>query len=313
MLEPRLSPFPHHTWLGFWRTTCHEAPMVVIHLRQVRHRLGYLATGRAQVRVICHGREEHFDVTPGTVEFSPADGEEHTLIGVNGPACTTHSVFTLLIPESHIAEVLASEGVDAPPTLKWLPQQHDPLLSSCMSRLSLIAPMHDRTDEARKDEAARRLILRLAELNDGVRPDWHFDSGAFDGRRLEDIVAYIDANLQIAPSLRDIALIAGLSPSHFAKKFRISTGLGLHRFVNLRRIQAALELLEEESTPLAHVAINLGFSHQSHFTRLFSELTGMTPAKYRKQIISRKVAVLGFPATSSPPPTPRHGLRRVPR
>jgi len=35
--------------------------------------------------------------------------------------------------------------------------------------------------------------------------------------------------------------------------------------------------------PLASVALDLGFSSQSHFTRLFSSLTGMTPAKYRKQ------------------------------
>lgn len=36
--------------------------------------------------------------------------------------------------------------------------------------------------------------------------------------------------------------------------------------------------------PLASVALDLGFSSQSHFTRLFSSLTGMTPAKYRKQV-----------------------------
>jgi AraC family transcriptional regulator len=76
----------------------------------------------------------------------------------------------------------------------------------------------------------------------------------------------------------------GISPSYFGRKFRQSTGLSLHRFVNRRRILASLNLLKDQSLPLAHTALELGFSSQSHLTRLFSAMTGMTPAKYRKQV-----------------------------
>ena len=76
----------------------------------------------------------------------------------------------------------------------------------------------------------------------------------------------------------------GLSPSHFAKKFRCSTGLSLLRLVNRRRILASLDVLKDRSQPLAHVALELGFSSQAHFTYLFRSLTGMTPAKYQKQV-----------------------------
>jgi AraC family transcriptional regulator len=44
-----------------------------------------------------------------------------------------------------------------------------------------------------------------------------------------------------------------------------------------------LVTLKSDATTLTRVALDLGFSSQSHFTRLFSDLTGMTPAKYRKQ------------------------------
>ncbi|MFM7033806.1 MAG: helix-turn-helix domain-containing protein, partial [Planctomycetia bacterium] len=64
---------------------------------------------------------------------------------------------------------------------------------------------------------------------------------------------------------------------------RQSTGLSLHRFVNRRRVKRSLDVLRDESSTLTEVSIRLGFSSQSHFTRLFSGLTGMTPAKYRKQ------------------------------
>ena len=60
------------------------------------------------------------------------------------------------------------------------------------------------------------------------------------------------------------------------------TRISLGRFLNRRRVAAALAALKDESRPLAQVAVDLGFSSQSHFTRVFSSLTGMTPAKYGK-------------------------------
>jgi len=77
---------------------------------------------------------------------------------------------------------------------------------------------------------------------------------------------------------------AGLSPSPFARKFRQSTGLSLQRFINRRRLCGSLQKLKDESQSLAHLALDLGFSSQSHFPRLFSGLTGMTPQTYRKQV-----------------------------
>jgi len=52
---------------------------------------------------------------------------------------------------------------------------------------------------------------------------------------------------------------------------------------NLRRVLASIPLLQARSNTLAGIAHDLGFASQSHFTSLFSALTGMTPAKYRKQ------------------------------
>ncbi|MFM8493965.1 MAG: helix-turn-helix transcriptional regulator [Planctomycetia bacterium] len=99
-----------------------------------------------------------------------------------------------------------------------------------------------------------------------------------------DLVEHIDSHLAVAPSLSDMGWRVGISPSHFARKFRHSTGLSLYRFINRRRILRSLDTLRDESQSLAGVSLDLGFSSQSHFTRLFSKLTGMTPAKYRKQV-----------------------------
>jgi AraC family transcriptional regulator len=121
------------------------------------------------------------------------------------------------------------------------------------------------------------------EINGWRLPEWTADASVFEQSTLADLVAYIDEHLRLAPSLSDMSVRVGLSPSHFAKKFRHSTGLSLHRFINRRRNGKSLELLKAKTSTLTGAALDLGFSSQSHFTRLFSDHTGMTPAKFRKQ------------------------------
>lgn len=136
--------------------------------------------------------------------------------------------------------------------------------------------------------APSRLILRLLELTTGQRPDWHDDQGVFTARTLNYLVEYIDAHVRSPPSLGDMGPLVGLSPSHFARKFRSSTGLSLQRFINRRRIAMALHMLRSQACDLSALALDLGFTSQSHLTRIFGGLTGMTPAKYHKQFRLRR-------------------------
>jgi AraC family transcriptional regulator len=148
------------------------------------------------------------------------------------------------------------------------------------------ACLYDRlwSDERMGSEiVARALVLRLIELLGGNAPDWHEDSSVFPPAVINRIVEYIDSHMHRHIGLVEIASLVGLSPSHCARKFRRTGGLSLERFVNRRRLIKALDLLRSSSVPLARVALDLGFCSQSHFTRLFSGQTGLTPAKYRRQ------------------------------
>jgi AraC-like DNA-binding protein len=83
-----------------------------------------------------------------------------------------------------------------------------------------------------------------------------------------------------------------LSPGHFARKFHRSAGLSLNRFINVRRIAASFLLLRQERRPLAGIALDLGFSSQSQFTRLFSGLTGISPEQFRslhRRVVGRRM------------------------
>lgn len=162
--------------------------------------------------------------------------------------------------------------------------REDVVISDCMTQLAMASHVHHSERVVAMDETARRLILRISQLNGDGMPDWHDDSSLFDTRTLLALTSYVDDHLHFAPSLSDMASLVGMSPSHFARKFRNTTGLSLHRFINRHRLRRSMDMLRDQSQSLAGVALDLGFSSQSHFTRLFSDLTGMTPAKFRKQL-----------------------------
>lgn len=267
-------------WLGFEREIAGGAEHASIPLRNVAHSVLYLQSGCVSGRLIHRGKESRTDGETGAVRFHAADGEEQTLVGtIQSPRLR---FATLIIPPDDLHTIAAADGVDRLADLRMLVWPNDAVLRGCLALLTSPIPAADSGDEEDRDEAARCLVLRLAELTGAPRPDWYADSGSFDRRSLGEIVAMIDADLAMPPTAADVARGCGLSPSHFARKFRHTTGMSLGRFVNRRRLQAALDRLRHPATDLVTLAFDLGFSSQSHLTRLFSESTGMTPAKFRR-------------------------------
>ncbi len=94
----------------------------------------------------------------------------------------------------------------------------------------------------------------------------------------EHILAHLGGTL----SVRDLALVARLSHRHFARAFKASFGVAPHAFVMGRRIERAKALILDSGLPLSEVALACGFSDQSHLTRLFSRVEGVTPAAWRR-------------------------------
>ena len=279
MDNAQLSRFPHFSWLHFRVMGAAAARPLVVTLRGACHMLSLTAAGRHDVRWITRGRERRWSEGSGVVHFLPADDEHHTFLTTMSADFLSH---VLLLPREHVHDCVVSEGCEPPSDARRLLLSDDAPLRACITRLCATNALHDSAVDGQVEEAARHLVLRITELTGGGRPDWHDDESVFDGRVLRHLVDYIDGHRRLSPTLSDMAMLVGLSPSHFAKKFRLTTGLSLHRFLNRRRIHASLDLLKGEPQPLAHVALALGFASQSHFTSVFSDLTGMTPARYRK-------------------------------
>ncbi len=89
--------------------------------------------------------------------------------------------------------------------------------------------------------------------------------------------------LNDAPALEDVAEACRLSPGHFVRAFRRSTGLPPHRWLLERRVNHSKQmLLGSQQRSLAEIALECGFSDQSHFTRTFARVAGTTPGAWRR-------------------------------
>jgi AraC family transcriptional regulator len=106
--------------------------------------------------------------------------------------------------------------------------------------------------------------------------------GVFPRRKLRTVVEYIMENLDGSPRLGQMAAVARLSPSHFARRFKAATGLAPHQYVIARRVERAQHLLKsDDEVGLTEVAVRAGFVDQSHFSFHFKRIVGVTPRQFR--------------------------------
>ncbi|MPL86116.1 AraC family transcriptional regulator [Rhodobacter sp. 140A] len=107
--------------------------------------------------------------------------------------------------------------------------------------------------------------------------------GGLTAAQLHRVDDWIEAHLEEAIHLDDLAALTGLSGYHFHRMFQLSRGSAPHAWVTGRRIARAQALLGGPM-PIATVAAACGFSSQSHLTRSFRTHMGRTPAEYRALI-----------------------------
>jgi AraC family transcriptional regulator len=105
--------------------------------------------------------------------------------------------------------------------------------------------------------------------------------GGLPRRALKEVIDYIGDNLQKDLTLAEMAGVAHMSPYHFSRLFKESTGLTPHRYVIERRVQRAEVLLGSSALPIAEIALLCGFANQSHLNRHFKRLLGVSPKALR--------------------------------
>jgi AraC family transcriptional regulator len=83
--------------------------------------------------------------------------------------------------------------------------------------------------------------------------------------------------------LEKIARDAGVHPVHLIRSFRRHFGTTPADYARTLRVERSRQLLVHSKSPLAEIAVSVGFADQSHFTRTFRRFMGVTPAVYRRE------------------------------
>ena len=105
---------------------------------------------------------------------------------------------------------------------------------------------------------------------------------AFD-KTLQTAIEYITANWNRNFSVADVAKTCCVSESTLYHLFQNELGQTPVRFLNSIRINIAIEYLENSNYPISTICEMVGFNSENHFRKVFSDLTGTTPLKYKKR------------------------------
>jgi AraC family transcriptional regulator len=108
--------------------------------------------------------------------------------------------------------------------------------------------------------------------------------GGLPREKLVRAVEYIQDQLDTDLTVSGIAQAVGMSPDHFTRLFKESTGQSPYRYVVEARVRKAKELLTTGKFTISEAAYHVGFVDQSHLTRHFKRIFGLPP----KRLLNRR-------------------------
>ena len=190
--------------------------------------------------------------------------------------------FLLLeLSQATLHRACAENGVPLTDGLSATPGESDPVLAH-LGRALLPALAHPATASALYVEqvvCAMQTHLVARYHGAAMRAARGGNLSDLQLRRAQELLmAGMDGSVLIG----DIATACNVSRSAFIRAFRQATGATPYQWLLARRVEQARALLTRSALSLAEVAIQCGFSDQSHMTRIFARHTGSTPGAWRR-------------------------------
>jgi AraC-like DNA-binding protein len=224
--------------------------------------LGVVRTGTSDLWV---GGVRHVASAGGIVLLNP------DVVHTGGPVDEVGWAYRVFYPSVEV--VAAATGRRNP----WLtgPVVDDPEVAAIMGQAHVAAESADRL-------AAETLLTTALSVlwqgHGGGRPTTDPPGGPREVAAAREI---LHARMVDPPSLGELADLVGTSRFALLRAFRARYGLPPHAYLNQLRVRHARVLLDE-GVPAAAVAVAVGFADQSHLSRHFRRLVGLTPGRYQR-------------------------------
>ena len=213
-------------------------------------------------------------ITPagGLTLINPGQIHSGTPVGQDGLGYT--NCFLNLEAMTTLADTLGLTGTGLPEFTDVVIK--DPLAAKLLANLlnTLTAGRDSLEKEAALVSTFHFLFSRYGEFSPGQ------DSS---GPRHQPVVRareILASQLAQKLSLKEVSQRIGLSQYHFLRTFKRETGMSPHVFRTVKRLERAKQLLKQKVPP-AQVALDTGFTDQSHFTTTFRKFIGATPKQYQ--------------------------------
>jgi AraC-like DNA-binding protein len=204
--------------------------------------------------------------------------------GGNARFGSTFDTLNVLMPRKVLA-VLADQIGSPPPhdlrePVAWTTR--DPVIESLEQGLLHAISAGPTMDQLVGDHLNLALVTHIAIRYGGMRKPSPSLLGTLARWQLQRATEIMASNLGQRVSLVNVARHCDVSPSHFSRAFKASTGLTPSSWMLRLRIDRAKDLLRQSGASLAEVASRCGFADQAHFTRTFSRYLGVSPGAWRR-------------------------------
>jgi AraC family transcriptional regulator len=138
------------------------------------------------------------------------------------------------------------------------------------------------------EQAAHGTIVEATSLLRRQVDPQPTDEGADDGKerllawQARKVLDHIDRHITSRVLVADLCAIVQRSEAHFSRAFRRTFGHSPHAFVVRRRVELAAQHMLQTDTSLSEIALECGFVDQAHLCKHFRQVTGQTPAAWRR-------------------------------
>jgi AraC family transcriptional regulator len=229
------------------------------------------------------GRFQRFFKARGAISFFPSDQPFSCRLKVER-GVFGNVLFLALDPAfmSRVAERLEGDA----DRIELVEQRRgtDPALHHVALALRAGVQSGDAFDRMYGEALSTALALHLLREYGGAALGPKKQCGGLSREKLVRAMAYVQDQLDTDLTVSRIAQAVGLSPNHFTKLFKESTGQSPYQYVVETRARKAKELLTTAKFTISEAAQHVGFVDQSHLTRHFKRVFGLPP----KRLLSRR-------------------------